>query len=214
MLANQTGHVVVSVDYRLAPEYKFPVPFNDAYAGLKWVAENADSINGNASKISVSGDSAGGNFAAAVSLRARDENGPEIHSQLLIYPVTDLSYDTDSYQQFAEGFGLDKDLIVWFGNHYINGEEDTKNPYVAPLIAEDLSNLPPAIVVTAENDVLRDEGIAFAKRLKEAGVTVEEYTETGLVHGYFTNVAVFKDRITGTISELDKFLKNLSKVGS
>ena len=212
ILANKTGHVVVSVDYRLAPEYKFPVPFNDAYDALKWVAENADSINGDASKISVSGDSAGGNLAAAVSLRARDENGPKIHAQLLVYPVTDVSYDTDSYEQFKDGFGLDKDLMKWFGDYYINSEEDAKNPYVAPLVADDLSNLPPAIVITAEFDVLRDEGIAYAERLKEAGVKVEQYTEEGLVHAFFTTVPVFKDRIFGTVEKIDTFLKSLTPV--
>ncbi|WP_227935370.1 alpha/beta hydrolase [Alkalihalobacillus deserti] len=209
MIANKTGRVVVSVDYRLAPEYKFPVPLNDSYAALKWVSENAASINGSDSNIAIGGDSAGGNLSAAVALMSRDQNGPAIAAQVLIYPVTSLSYDTGSYQEFQKGFGLDRDLMIWFGDYYINSSEDTRNKYVAPLVADDLSNLPPAFVITAECDVLRDEGVAYAKRLKEAGVKVETSSETGLVHGYFTNMAVFPDRIKGSISNITQFLSGI-----
>ncbi|WP_247747257.1 alpha/beta hydrolase [Alkalihalobacillus sp. BA299] len=206
MVANRTGSIVVSVDYRLAPEYKFPIPVQDSYAALEWVHENAASINGNASKIIVGGDSAGGNLAAVVSMMARDQNGPHISAQVLIYPVTNLGYDTASYEEFQQGFGLDRDLMIWFGNHYIRNEADQVDKYVAPLLAEDLSNLPQAFVITAEVDVLRDEGLAYANRLKEAGVKVETICEEGLVHGYFTNMAVFPDRIKGTISKIAQFL--------
>lgn len=209
MIANRTGRIVVSVDYRLAPEYKFPIPVNDSYAALQWVSQNASSINGNASSIAVGGDSAGGNLSAVVSMISRDQNGPEISAQILIYPVTSLGYDTGSYQQFAEGFGLDRDLMIWFGDYYIRGQEDTKNVYAAPLLAEDLSNLPPAYVITAENDVLRDEGQAYARRLKEAGVVVQATCEEGLVHGYFTNMAAFPERIEGTISKIAQFLSEI-----
>ena len=214
MIANQTGRVVVSVDYRLAPEYKFPIPVEDSYAALKWVSENAAALNGNASNLVVGGDSAGGNLSAVVSLIAKEQNGPKVTAQVLIYPVTALGYDTKSYEEFQQGFGLDRDLMKWFGNYYINNEEDTKNKYIAPLLAEDLSNLPPAYVITAENDVLRDEGLAYANRLKQAGVKVKSIIEEGLVHGYFTNMAVFPERIKGSISKFAKFLSEIDqKVG-
>jgi acetyl esterase len=211
MIANRTGRVVVSVDYRLSPEYKFPIPVEDSYAALQWVSENASSINGNASNLVVGGDSAGGNLAAVVSLISKEQNGPDIAGQVLIYPVTSLGYDTKSYQEFQQGFGLDRDLMIWFGNYYINNEEDRKNKYAAPLLAEDLSNLPPAFVLTAENDVLRDEGLAYAERLKQAGVKVETIIETGLVHGYFTNMAVFPERIKGSINRFAKFLSEIDQ---
>lgn len=211
MLANRTNRIVVSVDYRLAPEYKFPIPAEDSYDALKWVSQNAVTINGDASNIVVGGDSAGGNLATAVSLMSRDRKGPNISAQVLIYPVTALGYDTDSYHEFAEGFGLDRDLMIWFGNYYINSEADTKNKYVAPLYAEDLSNLPQAYVITSENDVLRDEGLAYAQRLQQAGVKVETIVEQGLVHGYFTNMAVFSERIKGTINNIARFLSEVNQ---
>ncbi|MBB6446684.1 alpha/beta hydrolase [Bacillus benzoevorans] len=206
MLANRTNHIVVSVDYRLAPEYKFPIPVEDSYDALKWVSEHAEEIGGSASAIVVGGDSAGGNLSAVVSLMARERKGPPIAAQVLIYPVTDLSYDSKSYREFETGFGLDKDLMIWFGNYYIDNEEDTKNPYVSPLRTEDLSNLPRAYVIVCENDVLRDEGLAYAKRLIEAGVKVKSTLESGMVHGYFTNMAVFPERVKGTIENIALFL--------
>ena len=213
MLAKQTNRIVVSVDYRLAPEYKFPIPLEDSYAALKWVHEHADNINGNASDIVVGGDSAGGNLSAAVSLLSRDHQGPPISAQVLIYPVTDLGYDTASYHEFGRGFGLDRELMIWFGKHYINGEDDARSQYVSPLRADNLSNLPPALVIVAENDVLRDEGLAFAEKLEAAGVQVVTQTEKGLVHGYFTNMGVFPEQVKGTISKIDRYLSEI-KVGN
>ena len=206
MIANQTGRIVVSVDYRLAPEYKFPVPVEDCYAALQWVYEHATDINANASNIAVGGDSAGGNLAAVVAMKARDEGGPAISAQVLIYPVTSLDYNTGSYQAFQKGFGLDRELMKWFGNHYVARKEDQTNKYVAPLLADDVSKLPPAFVITAENDVLRDEGLAYAKRLRDAGVPVESMCEEGLVHGYFSNVLIFSERIEAAIGKIVEFL--------
>lgn len=137
---------------------------------------------------------------------ARDQNGPNISAQVLIYPVTDLGYDTASYEEFQQGYGLDKDLMIWFGSHYIRDESDRKNEFVAPLLAKDLSNLPQALVITAECDVLRDEGLAYAKRLRDEGVNVDSICEKGLVHGYFTNMEVFPDRIKNTTLKIDQFL--------
>jgi acetyl esterase len=211
MIANRTERVVVSVDYRLSPEYKFPLPLEDSFAALNWVSENASTINGNASNLVIGGDSAGGNLAAVVSLMAKEQNGPAIAAQVLLYPVTALSYDTGSYKEFQQGFGLDRELMIWFGNYYINSEADTKNKYVAPLLAEDLSGLPPAFVLTAENDVLRDEGLAYAERLKEAGVKVEATIELGLIHGFFTNMALFPERIKGSIHKFAQFLNQIDQ---
>ena len=209
VLANKTRSVVVSVDYRLAPEFKFPIPAEDSYAALIWVKENARLINGNASKIIVGGDSAGGNLATVVSMMARDRKGPDISAQVLIYPVTDLSHNTNSYLEFAEGFGLNRNLMIWFGQHYIRNEEDKVHPYVAPLKSDNLNHIPSAFVITAENDVLRDEGSAYAERLEEAGVKVNYRLENGLVHGYFSNYAVFKKRIEDTVESIKEFLSEL-----
>ncbi|MDN4524106.1 alpha/beta hydrolase [Fictibacillus fluitans] len=214
MIANKTGRVVVSVDYRLSPEYKFPVPLEDSYAALEWVSEHAAEINGNASNIVVGGDSAGGNLAAVVSMLSRDRKGPSIAAQVLIYPVTDLSYDSKSYEEFQVGYGLNKDLMIWFGNYYINNPGEARDQYVAPLLAEDLSNLPPAFLVTAECDVLRDEGMAYAKRLKDAGVRVESTCQAGLIHAFFTNMAVFPDQIKETISSFNSFLSEIEQGAS
>ncbi|MEH7014730.1 alpha/beta hydrolase [Neobacillus niacini] len=212
MLANRTGRIVVSVDYRLAPEYKFPVPVEDSYAALKWVSENGREINGNVSNIVVGGDSAGGNLSTVVSLISKERKGPAIAAQVLIYPVTSLSYDTNSYLEFQKGYGMDRDLMIWFGNHYTNNDEEKHHKYVAPLLAADLSDLPPAFVITAENDVLRDEGLAYAERLSKAGVKVDTICEQGLIHGYFTNMAIFPERIKGTISRIAEFLNKIDQL--
>lgn len=185
LLTNRANCVVVSVDYRLAPEHKFPAAADDAYAAAKWVVENGPSIQVDSSRVAVGGDSAGGNLAAVVSLMARDKNEIDLAYQLLIYPVTNYSYETVSYRDNAVGYLLTKDSMVWFWNHYLRDAEDGKNPYASPLRTEDLSSLPPALVITAEFDPLRDEGEAYAQRLKEAGVQVEETRYNGMIHGFF-----------------------------
>ncbi|MFJ8236200.1 alpha/beta hydrolase [Ureibacillus sp. NPDC094379] len=185
LLANRANCVVVSVDYRLAPEHKFPAAADDAYAAAKWVVENGPSIKVDSSRVAVGGDSAGGNLAAVVSLMARDKNEIDLAYQLLIYPVTNHSYETVSYSDNADGYLLTKESMIWFWNHYLRDAQDGENPYASPLQAEDLSGLPPALVITAEFDPLRDEGEAYAQRLKEAGVSVEETRYNGMIHGFF-----------------------------
>ncbi len=185
LLSNRANCVVVSVDYRMAPEYKFPAAAEDSYAAVKWVVENGSSINVDPFRVAVGGDSAGGNLAAVVSLMAKDRKEISLAYQMLIYPVTNHSYDTVSYQDNGEGYFLTKDSMVWFWNHYLRDEDDGRNPYASPLQAEDLSGLPPALVLTAEFDPLRDEGEAYAKRLKEAGIEVQEKRYDGLIHGFF-----------------------------
>ncbi|WP_175614844.1 alpha/beta hydrolase [Piscibacillus halophilus] len=210
ILTNETKRIVVSVDYRLAPEFRYPTPLEDCYNALEWVYANPIEIDGDVTNMTVGGDSAGGNLAAAVSMLAKDREGPPIKAQVLVYPVTNLSYDTSSYHEFAEGYGLDRSLMEWFGQQYIRDEDDYYNPYIAPLTCEDLSGLPPAIVFVAENDVLRDEGLAYARRLKEAGVKMDAKLELGMVHGYFTNVVLFEDRIRSTIKKMNHFLEEVS----
>jgi acetyl esterase len=145
LLAAESNRVVISIDYRLAPEYKFPIPLEDSYTSLNWIIENATKMKIDPTNIVVGGDSAGGNLAAALILKSIKENGPKISGQVLLYPVTSLSLDTSSYQKYAEGYGLSKKLMEWFCTHYIKSEEDRKNPFAAPLLADKLSDFPPSI---------------------------------------------------------------------
>jgi acetyl esterase len=177
--------VVVSVDYRLAPETKFPGPAEDCYAATQWVEENAAGLSVNPGRIAVGGDSAGGNLAAAVSLMARDRRASLPAFQLLVYPVTDRNFDTGSYVTNAEGYQLNRDGMVWYWDHYLENAADASNPYAAPLQARDLSGLPPALVITAEYDPLRDEGEAYALRLERAGVPTVCTRYDGMIHGFF-----------------------------
>ena len=173
-LANASHCVVASVNYRLSPETKFPGPAEDCYAATKWLAEHAHAIGANGRFVAVAGDSAGGNLAAVVALMARDRGGPALSYQVLIYPVTAPAAGTQSasYQENADGYLLTKGSMEWFWDHYLTAPDDGKNPHAAPLHAADLSRLPPAMVITAEFDPLRDEGLAYTKRLQEAGVSV------------------------------------------
>jgi acetyl esterase len=183
-LANAAGCVVASVDYRLAPEFKYPVAAEDSYAGLQWVVARAREIGVDPRRIAVGGDSAGGNLAAAVALMARDRRGPAIGLQVLIYPVTDHGFDTPSYRENADGYLLTREAMRWFWNHYLAREDDGGQLFASPLRA-DLRGLPPALVITAEYDPLRDEGEAFAAKLSQAGVTVTLTRYPGQVHGFF-----------------------------
>lgn len=182
--------VVVSVDYRLAPETKFPGPAEDCWAATTWAADNAFSFNGDPTRLAVGGDSAGGNLAAAMSLMAADRGGPEIAFQLLVYPVTDADFNSVSYGENGEGYSLTKATMQWYWDHYLSGGEDAANPYAAPLQAKSLAGQPPALVITAEYDPLRDEGEAYAKRLREAGVEATSTRYDGVIHGFFSMGAV------------------------
>ena len=183
-LANAAGCVVVSVDYRLAPESKFPAAADDCHAATQWVAANAAALGVDAKRIAVGGDSAGGNLAAVVALMAR-ERGPALRFQLLVYPVTDAAIDTPSYRDNADGYLLTKSSMVWFWSHYLRNDADKANPIASPLRAADLKGLPPALVITAEFDPLRDEGEAYARRLREAGVPTKLSRYDGTIHGFF-----------------------------
>jgi acetyl esterase len=186
MLAKMIDGIVVSVDYRLAPEHKFPAAIDDAYAAASWVVGNAGAIGGDPERVAIGGDSAGGNLTACVALRARDAGDPRLVHQLLVYPVTDARFDTPSYRDNAEGYFLSRSDMEWFWNHYLRGPHDATHPYASPLQARDLRGLPPATVITAEFDPLRDEGEAYAARLAEAGVPTELKRYDGVIHGFFS----------------------------
>jgi acetyl esterase len=184
-LTNAANVVTVSIDYRLAPEHKFPAAPEDCYAATKWIADNAAALGADGKRLAVGGDSAGGNLAAVVSLMARDRGTPKIDFQLLVYPATDRA-ETKSHVSFAEGYFLTRASMHWFWNHYLKDERDKTNPYASPLRARDLGGLPPALVITAEFDPLRDEGQAYAAKLKEAGVPVTYTQYDGMIHGFFS----------------------------
>lgn len=185
-LCDGTGAVVVSVDYRLAPEHRYPAAIDDCYAALEWASSHAGEIGGDPSRIAVAGDSAGGNLAAAVALKARDTGGPAIVGQLLVYPVTDFPSDAmASYAENGEGYGLTRRSMEHYWEQYL-GDAPADASYAAPLRAGDLSKLPPACIITAEYDVLRDEGEAYGGALQAAGVPVEVIRYDGVNHGFFS----------------------------
>ncbi len=191
-LCNRAGAAVVSLDYRLAPEARFPAAAEDCLAAVRWVGEHASDLGIDGGRLAIGGDSAGGNLSAVTALRIRDEGGPALRHQLLVYPVTDCTASLPSYEENAEGYFLTKDTMLWFIDCYIGGG-DQKQPHASPLHAEDLSGLPPALVITAELDPLRDEGEAYAERLRAAGVATELVRYDGQIHGFFSMVGVLDD---------------------
>ena len=184
-LANAAGCVVASVDYRCAPEFQFPTAADDAYAATCWVATEAAALGVDAGRIAVCGDSAGGNLAAVVALMARDRGGPRLTFQALVYPVTDYDFDNVSYRENADGYLLTRDSMRWYWDQYVPGAADRNNPYAAPMRAASLAGLPPALVITAEYDPLRDEGEAYANKLAAAGVPVSHTRYPGMIHAFF-----------------------------
>ncbi|HJZ46626.1 MAG TPA: alpha/beta hydrolase [Roseiflexaceae bacterium] len=191
LIANQAECIVVSVDYRLAPEYKFPAGLLDSYTATRWVFDNATDKGGDVHRIAIGGDSTGAQIAAGVTLLARDRNGPTVIYQVLAYPATDYYLPgTSSIQEYATGYTLTRDMMIWFWNHYIHSNTDLNRPYLCPLRAKSLANLPPALIVTANYDPLRDEGKKYAERLEEAGVTVTYKNYEGMMHGFLLQPSV------------------------
>ncbi len=176
---------VVSVDYRLAPEHHFPAAVEDCYAATCWVAGNAAALGVDPARLAVAGESAGGNLATVVSQIARDRDGPRIVLQVLVYPVIDASFDTPSYRDNADGYLLTRSTMHWFWDNYCPDPAERANPHACPSQAKNLSNLPSALVMTAEFDPLRDEGERYAERLRAAGVCVECIRYDGLIHDFF-----------------------------
>jgi acetyl esterase len=188
-LAERTSCAIVLVDYRLAPEHRYPVAVDDCWAGLQWAAAHLGEIAGRPdAPLIVAGDSAGGNLAAVVARRARDEGGPPLALQVLIYPVTDADLDRPSYVDPENQLLLTRASMVWFWDHYLPDAARRAEPDASPLRAPNLEGLPPAVILTAEHDVLRDEGEAYAARLQEAGVPVDVQRHEGQTHGFFSNM--------------------------
>jgi len=184
-LANASGCVVVAVDYRLAPEHKFPAAPEDAFAATQYVAQHADEFGIDPGRLGVAGDSAGGTLATTVALMARDRGGPRLQFQLLIYPAVDMNDDSPSAREFAQDHFLTGDVMAWFYDLYFSNAEDRLSPYASPLNA-DVHGLPPAMVMTAECDPLRDQGEAYARKLEQAGVPVTLKRYEGMVHPFFS----------------------------
>ncbi|NUE02971.1 alpha/beta hydrolase [Halorubraceae archaeon YAN] len=188
-LTRQAGCVVLSVDYRLAPEHPFPEPLDDAVAALDWASTHADVFFGDPDRLAVAGTSAGGNLAAAVALHAREFDGPKIETQLLLYPATGSDFSTESYTNNTEGPLLTRDDMIWFFEQYCRTPVDQYNPFVAPLLTPNLSDLPPATIVTAGHDPLRDEGRQYADQLSDAGVDVSLFDYPSMTHGFLSLVS-------------------------
>jgi acetyl esterase len=188
LLCRDVEAVVLSVDYRLAPEHPFPAGFEDCLAATRWAADHIGELGGDADRIAVSGDSAGGNLAAAVSLAATHEGGPRLAAQLLLYPCVDFREDDEMHPsriENGEGLFLTSEDMRWFRNHYLHDEAHISDPRASVLLASDLAGAPPAVIATGEYDPLRDEGEAYAKALEAAGVKVVLRRYDGLIHGFF-----------------------------
>jgi acetyl esterase len=207
-LAGKTGYRVISVAYRLAPEHPFPAALEDAYAALKWVYEHAKEIKVNPTRIAVCGESSGGNLAAAVCLMARDRKGPSIKFQALLYPVLDANFETVSYNEYAQGYILEKENMMWFWDQYVSNIKERNNPYVAPLRETNFYGLPPALVITAECDPLCSEAEAYASKLRDSKIPVLYQKFAGMVHGFLKWYGVV-DKATMAMIFLSAMLKRV-----
>jgi acetyl esterase len=208
ILAHEGEMIVISVDYRLAPENKFPAAIDDAIAATRWISDNAVQLNVDAKQISVGGDSAGGNLAAIVAIDARDNGGPKLAGQLLIYPATDFRMSHPSHSEPETSCLLTHNVIRWFADHYLTSKADVDNWRASPARVENLKDLPPAYVMTAGADPLRDEGDEYARRLSDAGVAVAYKTYPGQFHGFITMGKILPKANTA-LHEMGEWLKGL-----
>ncbi len=207
-LCHEARCIVVAVDYRLAPECKFPAAVVDCYDAVCWTADHILEYSGDPSQTALVGDSAGGNLVAAVSLRLRDEGGPACIAQIMLYPVVDFyTSPRNSYSEFAEGFGLTYTDMEWFWEMYLNSPLEAQNPLVCPILAKELSGLPPAFVMVAGNDLLRDEGIEYAHRLQAAGVPTHLTVYDEMIHGFISYIGILGHARTA-ITEISKWLNH------
>jgi acetyl esterase len=188
-LANQSGATIISVNYQKAPEHPFPIPFDDCYETLLWVIAHATDLQINPARIGVAGDSAGANLASGVAIKARD-NGISLAFQLLIYPCNDLDFETESYIKNSTGYGLSTQAMQWFWGQYLQSEVHQANPYAVPMRAQSFADIAPAIIITAQYDPLISDGEKYAELLQRDGVPVFYKEYAGMIHGFFTNMAV------------------------
>lgn len=205
VLAEQLGAVVVSVGYRKAPEHRYPAAFDDAYAAVGWVTDRAEELGIAGERVFVMGDSAGANLAAGVALAARDRRGPSIAGQILLYPVTDFDFTTESYSENADGKLLTRPAMQWFWGHYLGAQDISEAPYATPARATDHSGLPPAFVATAECDPLRDEGQAYAALLEAAGTPSLHKQFDGMIHGFFWAMGALPSSAV-VLDDVEKFV--------
>jgi acetyl esterase len=212
-LTNESGFTVASVDYRLAPEFPAPAPGEDAYAAFAWLSANAAELGADPRQVAVGGDSAGGGLAASVALRARDSGGPPILHQLLVYPAVEGGFDAESARLFGDGYGLTVARMEFYWNCYIPRPELAELPYVLANNAASLRGLPPATVIIAECDPIRDMGIAYAERLQADGVPVELRVYPGMIHAFFSSIAIF-DQGRQAVSDAAAALRNAANVAA
>jgi acetyl esterase len=209
-LANATGCVVVAVNYQKAPEHPFPTALDDCFATVRWVLEHADALDVDPKRLGVAGDSAGGNLAAAVCLKARERTDVPLAFQVLIYPALDPELDAPSARDRAEGYGLTTAAMRWFWNNYLPDATQRDNPLAAPLLATSLRNLPPAIIVTAGYDPLRDDGERYADRLQDAGVITFRHSYASTIHGFYCMGDALNEDFGRLLGDLAHDLSSLS----
>jgi acetyl esterase len=207
-LAKKINSVIVAPNYQKAPEHKFPTPFNDCYAALEWTIAHAEELGIDISKVGIGGDSAGGNLAAAVALKTRDEGLIALAYQLLIYPCNSPDYVSNPSVPYADGYGSNQIGMKWAWEQYLNGDHDKNNPYAVPHSATNLMSLPPTIIITAEFDVLREDGLAYAQKLRAAGVKVIYKEMAGMIHGFFN----YGKYIDEGIAVRDYFAKEINRI--
>jgi len=206
-LTNAAGCVVVSVDYRLAPEHRYPAAPEDCYAATQWVAKNGSELGIDVARLAIGGDSAGGNLTAVTAMLARDRGGPALRFQLMIYPVTDCAFDTPSYRENGEGYFLTTGMMHWFWDKYLADAKQAGEAYASPLRAANLANLPPGLCITAGYDPLRDEGEAYAERLRKAGVDIRTSRYPGMFHGFLSMTAQL-DQARAAVAEAGSALRS------
>ncbi len=187
MLCNATTSIVISVDYHLSPEYRFPIAVNEAYRVLEWITQHVHAFGGDATRLVVAGDSSGGNLAIGTALMTSDRQGPRLKAMILAYPVCQPNFDTASYQAYGEGHGLTRKDMQWFWLQYLAHPNDAGNPYAVPLTRSRFTGLPPSLIITAEYDPLHDEGEELAARLRRDGIAVETLCVNGMIHGFFVS---------------------------
>jgi acetyl esterase len=194
-MARLTNSVILAINYQKAPEHKYPTPFDDCYAAFIWFSGHATEFNVDPSKIGIGGDSAGGNLASGVAHKIRDLNTHHLAYQLLLYPCNSVDFETTSYLANADGYGLTRNGMMWFWEQYLNGPRDFMDPYAVPLNATNFEKLAPAVLITAEYDVLHDDGVAYAEKLRTGGVQVIYKNYPGMIHGFFNYGSVIDEGI-------------------